>query len=745
MRERFFGFCGFLTILCSGLVILVTSFFSGPAYGQTTEYYTVNGLEYLARRDIRILERKPVVVTAFYHHGLLPSEGSCGTNEVLVIAKNGRKPVPAKVLQLGPGDFCKLAFETTARDIEYTIHYGLSPNSAKATPNPALPEWTEKRGLVLEIREFSQCDMNNLASVKAAFDKSKRVSSDYVEGIQHVGNPFVSRQVPFLSRYTGTLNIAQAGEYGFFTSSQDCSFLLIDGKEVVSAPGRHGPARQARPENVGIVSLTAGPHSIEYHHASGSDRAVMVVAWEANPDRVKPKPDAIPKEAFDPDIVVRTLPESVSLAGARTSPDFISHNLGSVPLPDNPDNLVCVRFENKTPGSLGSAKCTWDFGDGQTSTEKQPDHIYLKPGLYTVKLSYTPIGGPVEITNRIFVDQPLVQPDPPHELNEAYLSIIEKYDLKTLDTESAVQLARAYLAKVDKIFELTNQVDESLELLPRQYRDQVVKYRRLAVGVAKTVLENTGKTRSDEGYYNLANLCGPVARDLLGDSDSAEKIWLEASKKIGSDEKAVECAAVAADIVLNDLLDTKRAQSLLDAAIKRLPNNVTGPGVANIYRVAGEIQASNGESESAMKSFATAEEKIRSRKSYGEKTALQGAFSRSVEGFIREGNLDRAIGELREWQREYPGNAVDGYASLLFAEFWFKKGKYDRAAALADRLIILNPDSGYSDRILNLAAEAKIKAGDKPGALAYLHQILKEYPGSEMIENVKKKIVELEK
>lgn len=31
-------------------------------------------------------------------------------------------------------------------------------------------------------------------------------------------------------------------------------------------------------------------------------------------------------------------------------------------------------------------KYLWDFGDGETSTEKSPDHVYTMPGVYTVKL-----------------------------------------------------------------------------------------------------------------------------------------------------------------------------------------------------------------------------------------------------------------------------------------------------------------------------------------------------------------------
>jgi PKD repeat protein len=44
-----------------------------------------------------------------------------------------------------------------------------------------------------------------------------------------------------------------------------------------------------------------------------------------------------------------------------------------------------VKFTNKSAGGTLS-KFEWDFGDGTTSTEKDPDHIYNKEGVFDVKL-----------------------------------------------------------------------------------------------------------------------------------------------------------------------------------------------------------------------------------------------------------------------------------------------------------------------------------------------------------------------
>jgi PKD repeat protein len=43
-------------------------------------------------------------------------------------------------------------------------------------------------------------------------------------------------------------------------------------------------------------------------------------------------------------------------------------------------------FTNTTTGS-GPITYTWDFGDGNTSTDEHPEHVYAAPGAYVVTLT----------------------------------------------------------------------------------------------------------------------------------------------------------------------------------------------------------------------------------------------------------------------------------------------------------------------------------------------------------------------
>ncbi len=65
--------------------------------------------------------------------------------------------------------------------------------------------------------------------------------------------------------FDGFLQIDQAGEYKFYTQSDDGSKLYIDGKEVVDNDGNHGVI-----ESTGTIPLSAGKHAIRVTYINGS-------------------------------------------------------------------------------------------------------------------------------------------------------------------------------------------------------------------------------------------------------------------------------------------------------------------------------------------------------------------------------------------------------------------------------------------------------------------------------------------
>jgi outer membrane protein assembly factor BamD (BamD/ComL family) len=56
----------------------------------------------------------------------------------------------------------------------------------------------------------------------------------------------------------------------------------------------------------------------------------------------------------------------------------------------------------------------------------------------------------------------------------------------------------------------------------------------------------------------------------------------------------------------------------------------------------------------------------------------------------------------------------------------------------------VNRDSPYADQVLLLAADSEMRRGRKDRALATLHSLLKDYPGSPLAPLAKKNIAALE-
>ena len=50
-----------------------------------------------------------------------------------------------------------------------------------------------------------------------------------------------------------------------------------------------------------------------------------------------------------------------------------------------------VQFTDETPGDFSS--WSWDFGDGGTSNEQNPTHIYNRTGPFTVSLTINSLSG----------------------------------------------------------------------------------------------------------------------------------------------------------------------------------------------------------------------------------------------------------------------------------------------------------------------------------------------------------------
>jgi len=738
-----------------------------PAGGLfAAESFKAAGTEFDARRSVVLSgDARSVVVVEFLHHGEITPDG----RNVAVVAKN-HDLAPLRVLQVGPGDFCRLAFEPIKHQTHYTILYGGDPLAADK-----LPPWTNTDGLLLETRRLVPCDLRRFESVREAFASAEPLGAGYVGTVQHAVNPFRLTPGPFMSRYHGRLHIEEAGQYTFWTASQDCSFLLVDGRVVVDAPGRHWPMGRARPGSGQTIRLVAGPHEFDYYHVAAGDAAMMVAAWlPGAPDRTS-RPALIPPEAFRARAISRAVAGPPETRKARLMPDFTATIIGEVPLPDDALPLVGVMFKDASPQNLiyGSS-VRWDFGDGQTSGEPNPTHVFLKPGLHPVTLSHRRGSRTVAVTNRIEVGPPVrtwMSTEKPHTLDD-YLPLLRTYDPRTLGADEVSHLVSAYLWKADTIaasLEAAQSSDSDeprqqshLDRAPRRERksrsrnrptaqtelvkktagspEMMRQYQQMAVDAARAALAGGSAAKGDKTLLALARAVAPVARFDLGDSPSALDIWEAAAVRMTDPRHRAECQGEAADVVVvSDLLDARRAQSLLDAAAEELTGR-DGPVASRSQRIRGDCCAMAGDRAAAERAYAEADRLLGPRGNHEEQTARRGARSRSTEQFLRTCRWARAGREIDRWQDEFPSDKLGGYLSLLYARYWAGREKHAQAVALAEAIVAVNPDSPYADQLLYLAAACESKQGRPARAVAILNQLLKDYPGSPLVDEVKRRL-----
>ena len=84
------------------LLLLLAAAILWPS-GLAAQTFRHEGTEFAAVRTVNVPQAKlpAAVVTQFFHHGEIHDDG----RNVVVLASKGQKPVPSRILQLGPGDY----------------------------------------------------------------------------------------------------------------------------------------------------------------------------------------------------------------------------------------------------------------------------------------------------------------------------------------------------------------------------------------------------------------------------------------------------------------------------------------------------------------------------------------------------------------------------------------------------------------------------------------------------------------
>jgi len=675
-------------------VILVVLSLAGPASGQAGGWWQT---AWKARRVLKasipagVEGDEPVGVAKFMTHGHMKSDGS----DVRVLA-HGRE-APSRVLAVTMnGDEATVAFQLEAGVDSYQVYYG----NAKAAP--AAYPWMITAGLLMEVKKFvGGRPPMNLAQALSLWQGTPEVmGADFVPNIFFGVNPFGPSD-SFQAHYRGWLAVDKPGLYVFATTSSDASFLLIDGKEVVSWPGYHAAAHRARHE--GSAELKSGRHQIDYYHVHTGGDPIAVAAW-TRPGAAKP--EVIPAAAFLPPAHATVQPEQV--LDQPVTPDFDVKRSEAFLDPEANTFLYRWSFRDLTAGiDRKYYRPAWDFGDGNTANVWTPSHVYLAPGVYTVTYQLKGVERTTTTTQRVLVER-----DWPQQASAGSIETLEDY------------------YPTVKAYEFRKMPEESLRAAAEMF-ERLGKWADLE-RASRTLLFETERV-SDAGLFNETERLARLYLDKRRDAKSAVEVYLNGEKRVGPADWKATLAERAGALEVDELSDMDHAREYYRRALDTYKGAKPETRRHALVGLA-EIAVFSGDGKEAERLLREADAIPIRRSEQGGAAVRVGSLSRAVEDYIRRNEFTAARDLLDAWEWEYPLDRLAGYSTVLRARLCARRAEFPQAIRFLTSLVQVNPRSNYAAEALMGAAECYVNAGDKSKARDAYRRVLSEYPESPFVK-----------
>jgi TolA-binding protein len=276
-----------------------------------------------------------------------PGEAWAG---VAATAPSG-KPVHARIVHAAPGEGLTVLIESA----------GAGAYQLKGGP---ASDWWPQAGVRLQLRRTADGPWEDGKQLQQLWEASKPLGEALADRIFQGHNPLGPTRQVFLQA-TGWLRIDKPGTYRLATISQDASLVLVDGRPLVGWTGGHGTEHGGRAQHGKELALTAGVHEVRYINATRGDRLCAVLAWTP-PGADKPEP--VPASAFVQPLAVPARPA----AGGW----FTWETLGQVQVAG-----LCAAELRFT----AAAETTWTFDDGTSEKARSLRHLFIGPGLRTVR------------------------------------------------------------------------------------------------------------------------------------------------------------------------------------------------------------------------------------------------------------------------------------------------------------------------------------------------------------------------
>lgn len=158
-------------------------------------------------------------------------------------------------------------------------------------------------------------------------------------------------------RYNGYIQISTAGNYTFYTSSDDGSKLFIDNTEIVNNDGNHGNR-----ERSGTVNLTTGLHAIRVLFFENGGNQILTVSYQG------------------PSISKQNIPFSILYSDCSTESSDIDNDgvTNDLDLDDDNDGILDVDECGSSAGNFVQTASNIQYFSNVTNAEGNPGTTYAQ-------------------------------------------------------------------------------------------------------------------------------------------------------------------------------------------------------------------------------------------------------------------------------------------------------------------------------------------------------------------------------
>jgi tetratricopeptide (TPR) repeat protein len=606
------------------------------------------------------------------------------------------KPVPFQLDFHDADHYSLLTFKADNPKQKFYVYFGNPKGTRAAEQTPDVPApgggpptggWVPHADFVYQTIDRPRAaditkehDPDNIAEMaKLIADSKGKDGARYQRRIADGYNPFGSSEY-YISIYRGWVRVPKAGPYQFCTVSNKASFSFLDGKPLVHWPGQHTVERGARGEVNTKVDLTAGLHYLEYYHETTPLEHMAYLGWRPSGDAGQFSP--IPESFYTaPHIAVVTAYEDAKGPLLTFEPVIVD----SVwPVERNEGQYTRVRFTaGKTPPLPEVTKYQWDFGDGQTATGPEVEHVYLTLGLQTVTLTAQEPAGtqtvrwPLSVFEIEHVVDQFKEGRP-----KDYAKLAKGYDRNKLSADGLQELQHL-LAEGDEPAEAVEVGKTLLQRFPNAEHLAQGRVRRLMADCAVRM-----------GQGNLDEAIANYEAALVKETPAVEKLDVLAHliRLVGvqreQPEKAASIFAKADETAKSAKVDDE-----VQAAYRR------------VVIAMGDVRLWQGKLDDA-RSLYTRAEKLGAFIPSQVRAARLGAYPDSLQEYLETGNTGAALDLVDKWDEKFPTDKPNGHSFFWRGKVLMRRGQPADAVRYLDRSIRLTTGASFETEARWLLAEA---------------------------------------